>query len=180
MLRRVDAAVGLAVCRSAIDNHLMLRRYLYRRNDGTLRRGRLVVLLALTIVLAIFGTSLLVLAPHVSDSAFGRGLWVMFVVVALKFPLIAILWSFIRRNAEWPGRGVAWSDRELAAILARLAHEAGVAGASVDGEARLAHLSREAWHIADQVSGEAKVDALTVALGIDERLMVRRSRKPAG
>ena len=74
----------------------------------------------------------------------------------------------------------AWSDRELAAILARLAHEAGVAGASVDGEARLAHLSREAWHIADQVSGEAKVDALTVALGIDERLMVRRSRKPAG
>ncbi len=134
----------------------------------------------MAIGLAIFGTALLVLAPQVSDSTFGRGMWVMFVVVALKLPLIALLWSFIRRNAEWPGGRVRWSDRELAAILERLTHEADIAASGVDGEARLAHLSREAWHIADQVSGEAKVDALTVALGIDERLMTQRSRKSAG
>ncbi len=180
MPRNVDAATGLAVCRSGLDNHQVLRRYLYRTTDGTLRRGRLAVLLVVAIGLAIFGTALIVLAPHVSDSTFGRGMWVMFVVVALKFPLIAILWSFIRRNAEWPGRRIEWSERELAAILARLANEAGVAGADVHGEARLTHLSREAWHIADQVSGDAKVDALTVALGIDERLMIRRARRSAG
>jgi hypothetical protein len=44
----------------------------------------------------------------------------------------------------------------------------------------LAHLSREAWHIADHVSGEAKVDALSVALGIDERLMTRRGAESSG
>lgn len=138
------------------------------------------MLLAGAMGLAIFGTALLVLAPKVADSTFGRGMWVMFVVVALKFPLIAILWSFIRRNAEWPGRRIAWSDHELAAILERLSHEADAVGVGGDSEARLAHLSREAWHIADQVSGEAKVDALTVALHIDEHLMIHRSKKSAG
>lgn len=158
----------------------MLRRYLYRSGDGTLRRGRLVGLLAVAIALAVFGTGLLVLAPRVSDSALGRGAWVMFVVVLLKFPLIAILWSFIRRNAEWPGRPVAWNDRELTAILERLTYEAVVAERGSNPEARLAHLSREAWHVADQVSGEAKVDALNVALTIDERLINHRSRESTG
>ncbi len=158
----------------------MLRRFLHRADTGALRRGRLVVLLVVTIAMALFGTSLLVLAPHVSDSTLGRGMWVMFVVVALKFPLIAILWSFIRRNAEWPGRRVEWGGQELAAILARLTDEAQAASTATNGEARLTHLSREAWHIADSVSGDAKVDALTVALGIDERLMVHRTRPSAG
>ena len=158
----------------------MLRRYLYRTGDGTLRRGRLIVLLAVAIVFAVFGTSLLVLAPRVADSTLGRGAWVMFAVVLLKVPLIAILWSFIRRNAEWPGRRVEWSDKELGAILDRLTHEADIAAAGANREARLAHLSREAWHIADHVSGEAKVDALTVALNIDERLMTRHQKESAG
>jgi hypothetical protein len=34
--------------------------------------------------------------------------------------------------------------------------------------------------VADRVDGPAKVDALTVALRIDERLMERRSRGRAG
>jgi hypothetical protein len=49
-----------------------------------------------------------------------------------------------------------------------------------DAAARLAYLSREAWNVADQVEGNAKVDALTVALRIDERLMDGRSREWAG
>lgn len=164
----------------ALDNRRVLHRFLHRTHDGSLRRGRLIVLLAVCGGLALFGTGLLVLAPRISDSALGQGLWVMFVVVALKFPLIAILWSFIRRNAEWPGRPVVWSDQELGAILERLDFEASRAAAEGGGEARLAHLSREAWHVADNVSGEAKVDALTVALGIDERLIARRSSEAAG
>lgn len=152
----------------------VLNRYLYRADDGSLRVGRLIVLLGVAIGMAMFGTALVVLAPHVSDSTLGRGLWVMLVVVVLKFPLIALLWTFIRRNAEWPGRRVRWSDAELGAILERLAHEAEIAAEGPHAEARLAHLSREAWHIADHVAGESKVDALSVALTIDERLMARR------
>ena len=158
----------------------MFRRYLYRPGDGTLRRGRLIILLVTAIAFAMFGTALVVFAPRVSDSTLGRSLWVMFAVVMLKFPLIAILWSFIRRNAEWPGRRVEWSDNELGAILDRLTHEAEVAADGPNGAARLAHLSREAWHIADHVSGEAKVDALSVALRIDERLMTRRGAESSG
>jgi hypothetical protein len=171
--------VPLAVWGVAVDNPVVLRRYLYRRDDGTLRRGRLVVLLATTIVLAMFGTALVVLAPQVADSTFGRGVWVMFAVVLLKFPLIALLWSLIRRNAEWPGRPVKWSDQELGAILQRLMDEAQAAAEGPNGQARLAHLSREAWHVADNVSGESKVDALSVALSIDELLMGRHSNEPA-
>jgi len=169
----------LVVCDSAIDNPRVLR-YLYRPGDGTLRRGRLIIVLATAIAFAMFGTALVVLAPRVSDSTLGRGLWVMFAVVMLKFPLIAILWSFIRRNAEWPGRRVEWSDNELGAILDRLTHEAEVAVDGPNGTARLAHLSREAWHIADHTSGEAKVDALSVALRIDERLITRRGAQSSG
>ncbi len=170
----------LVVCGVALDNPHVLRRYLYRPGDGTLRRGRLIVLLGAAIGFAMFGTALVVLAPRVSDSTLGRSLWVMFAVVLLKFPLIAILWSFIRRNAEWPGRRVEWSDTELGAILDRLTHEAELAATGPNGEARLAHLSREAWHVADQVAGDAKVDALSVALRIDERLMTRRGAESGG
>ena len=67
----------------------------------------------------------------------------------------------------------------MGSILARLGSEAERAAADASAS-RLAHLSREAWYIADSVSGEAKVDALTVALGIDERLMERRSREASG
>lgn len=157
----------------------MVQRFLYR-TDGTLRRGRLTVTLGVTIALAVFGTALLVLAPRVADSAFGRGLWVMFAVVMLKFPLIAILWSFIRRNAEWPGRPVVWSADELVAILQRLDNEAARAAAHDNSTVRLAHLSGEAWHVADQVSGEAKVDALRVALRIDELRMARNELEAPG
>lgn len=171
---------SLVVCHAVIDNPRVLRRFLYRPRDGTLRHGRLIFLLVTAIAFAMFGTALVVLAPRVSDSTLGRGLWVMFAVVMLKFPLIAILWSFIRRNAEWPGRRVEWSDKELGVILERLTHEAKAAADGPNGAARLAHLSREAWHIADHVSGEAKVDALSVALGIDERLRTRRGAESPG
>ena len=157
----------------------MVQRFLYRP-DGTLRRGRLTATLGATIALAIFGTSLLVLAPRVADSAFGRGAWVMFAVVVLKFPLIAILWSFIRRNAEWPGRPVVWSDAELAAILQRLDNEAARAADHENATLRLAHLSTEVWAIADRVSGEAKADALRVALRIDELRMARNELEAPG
>ena len=172
--------MALGVWRPAPDNPPVLRRYLYRNRDGTLCRGRLVALLVGAITLAMFGTALVALAPHVAESTLGRSLWVMFAVVMLKFPLIAILWSFIRRNAEWPGRRLEWSDAELGVILERLTCEAGLAGTGPNGEARLAHLSREAWHIADHVSGDAKVDALSVALRIDERLMTRRGAASSG
>ncbi len=136
-----------------------------------MRVGRLVALLAVTIGLAVFGTAAIWVAPTFFEGELARGAWVMFAVVVLKFPLIIVLWSFIRRNAEWPGRPVQWSDPEVGAILAHLSLQADEAIDRSDSEARLAFLSREAWNVADQLTGTAKVDALTVALRIDEQLM---------
>ena len=43
---------------------------------------------------------------------------VLFVVVALKLPLLSVLWWLIARNPEWPGTRVKWSPDEQAEILA--------------------------------------------------------------
>lgn len=157
----------------------MLQRFLYRR-DGTLRYWRLVALLGTTISMAIFGGALIWIVPSITSNGIARAVWVVFAIGLLKLPLILLLWSFIRTNREWPGRCVSWGDREVADILDHISTQAVEAEGRRDAAARLAYLSREAWNVADQVEGPAKVDALTVALRIDERLMERRSRERAG
>lgn len=171
-------AAVLAVGRPDPHNPRVLDRFL-RGPDGFIRYWRLVVVLAGCILMAMFGGALIWVAPAVTDSNALRGVWVLFAVGALKLPLILLLWSFIRRNREWPGRRPHWSDEEFREILDRIADQAAVVDLRRDGTARLAHLSREAWHIADQVEGGRKVDALTVALRIDERLMVASERETA-
>ena len=47
-----------------------------------------------------------------------------------------------------------------------------------DAPARLAYLQREAWNVADRVGGEVKVDAVDVALHIDQ-LLARTGRRKA-
>lgn len=157
----------------------MLQRFLHRR-DGTLRYWRLVALLGTCIAMAIFGGALIWIIPSVTTNEVARGLWVLFAIGFLKLPLILVLWSFIRRNREWPGQQVSWNDGEVADILDHIARQAADAEGRPDATARLEYLSREAWNVADQVDGPAKVDALTVALRIDERLMERRSRGRTG
>jgi len=174
-----DAVARLALWAAGTDNPSVLDRYLHRR-DGSLRYWRLVSLLAVCFAMAIFGGALIWIAPRLTTDPWLRATWVIFAIGLLKLPLILLLWSFIRRNSEWPGRPVAWSDDETAAILANITMQAEHATGRPDCQARLAYLSREAWHVADNVSGAAKVDALTVALRIDERLIARRERDVAG
>ena len=169
----------LALCPRAPDNPSVLQRFLHQR-DGTLRYWRLVALLGTTIAMAIFGGALIWIVPSLTSNGFARAAWVIVAIGLLKLPLILLLWSFIRTNREWPGRRPQWGDVEVAAILRHIVEQAHDAESRPDAAARLAYLSREAWHVADQVVGDAKVDALTVALRIDERLMEHRSRERAG
>jgi hypothetical protein len=162
-----------------VDDPGVLTRYLYGA-DGRIRLGRLLPLLAVTVGLAIFGTVTLVVTPILSGHPAIRTIWVLFGVLLLKLPLILLLWWFIARNREWPNQRPRWSDREMSEILTRLDDEATRALSRPDAPARLAHLSREAWHLADQLSGERKVDALTVALKIDELVGRVRERRPQG
>lgn len=155
---------------------MVLARFLYGP-DGFIRLGRLIPLLGLTLMMALFGGALIWLTPRITQNDAGRALWVIFAVLMLKMPLVLLLWYFVRRNMEWPGRPVRWRADEVDEILEYLEHEALAAVGGDSSEARLAYLSREAWNVADQVGGDLKVDALTVALRIDELQAAERRRR---
>ena len=148
--------------------------------SGQLRRRRLFHAIFACILLALLSTVLLVATPVFAGNELIQGVWVLTCVFFMKLPLVVILWWLIWRNKELPGRRVQWSHDELAGIFEHLLRQARHASSAHDEEARLAYLSGEAWNVADQVSGNAKVDALTVALRIDERLAEVRGPRAAG
>jgi hypothetical protein len=154
----------------------MLARFLYDA-DGRVRVRHMIAVVASCICLALFGTFLLALTPIFGDHEGMQTVWVLFSVFLLKFPLVSLLWWFIARNKEWPVKPPKWSERETKEILAYLVSEADRSKDLPDGPARLAYLQREAWNVADRVGGEVKVDAVNVALHIDEisRPRARRS-----
>ena len=151
----------------------MLRRFLYTPT-GRVRVRRLIGVLVVTIGLAIFGSFLLALTPILSGHEGLQTLWVLFCVFLLKFPLVSLLWWFIVRNKEWPVRPPRWSETEVREILAYLVAEADRSLALPDAPERLAYLRGEAWNVADRADGAVKVDAVDVALHIDQL----RARRP--
>jgi hypothetical protein len=155
----------------------VLTRFLYDEHGGV-RIPRMIATIAAGLVFALFGTFLLVLTPKFEHSEGAQTIWVLFVVFILKFPLVALLSWFILRNKEWPTRPPKWSEDETREILAYLVKEADRALTLPDAPARLAYLQGEAWNVADRVGGEVKVDAIDVALHIDQ-LLARPTRRRA-
>jgi hypothetical protein len=159
----------------------MLARFLYTPS-GRVRVRRMVGVVAAAVGLAIFGSFLLVLTPVIGRGHEGiQTVWVLFSVFLLKFPLVSLLWWFIVRNKEWPVRPPKWSAGEAREIMRYLVREADRSRELPDAPARLAYLQREAWNVADRVGGELKVDAVNVALHIDQLLVQprpRRTRRP--
>jgi hypothetical protein len=153
----------------------MLARFLYDER-GKARPRRMIGLFATVVPLALFGSFLLALTPVLSGHEGFQTMWVIFCVFLLKFPLVALLWWFIVRNKEWPGRPVRWSDEETREILAYLESEAARVKDLPDAGARLAYLQREAWNVADRVGGEVKAEAVDSAVHIDH--MITRQRSP--
>lgn len=137
----------------------------------------MIALAASAIAFAMFGSFLLVVTPLFSGNEGMQTAWVLFSVFLLKFPLVLLLWWFIVKNKEWPVRPPKWTDRETREILDFLMVEADRALPLPDADARLAYLLGEAWNVADRVAGEIKVDAVGVALHIDQLLSQPRSRR---
>ena len=146
----------------------MLARFLYTPT-GRVRPRRMIIVVGGAVAFAIFGTFLLVLTPVIGqDRASVETVWVLFSVFLLKFPLVSLLWWFIARNKEWPVRPPKWSEEETREIMAYLLSEADRSLALPDAPDRLAYLQREAWNVADRVGGDLKIDAVNVALHIDQ------------
>ena len=144
--------------------------------SGRLRMNRLFPTVFACVLLALLGTVLVVATPAFNGYEVFQSIWVLMCVFFFKVPLVVILWWLIWRNKELPGRPVEWSHDEFAGILEHLLRQARMAFMAEDEDARLRYLSKEAWNLAGQVSGDATVDALTVALRIDERRVQLRDR----
>jgi hypothetical protein len=157
----------------------VLERFLYTP-AGRVRVPRMFAVVIACVALAIFGSFLLVVTPVLGDHEGMQTLWVLFSVFLLKFPLVGLLWWFIVRNKEWPVKPPTWSEDETREILTYLVNEADRSLTLPDASARLAYLQREAWNVADRVGGETKVDAVDVALHIDQLLSGRSRRKARG
>ena len=157
----------------------MLARFLYDEH-GKARPRRMIAIFATVIPLALFGSFLLALTPLLSGHEGYQTLWVIFSVFLLKFPLVTLLWWFIVRNKEWPGRPLKWSDEETREILAYLEAEAARVKDLPDAPARLAYLQREAWNVADRVGGEVKAEAVDTAVHIDNLISRLRSPRSRG
>jgi hypothetical protein len=158
----------------------MLGRFLYTPT-GRVRARRMLVVIAGAVLLAIFGSFLLVLTPVIGQDHEGiQTMWVLFSVFLLKFPLVSLLWWFIARNKEWPVRPPKWSEDESREIMRYLVSEADRSASLPDAPARLAYLQREAWNVADRVGGHLTVDAVNVALHIDQLLTQPRPRRTPG
>jgi len=166
--------MGLAS--AAGDRHNARVRRLVTDSRGRPHRTRTFLVFAVFVVLAVFGPTALIWIPRWTESSMWRGILVGLFVVMLKVPLILLLFSYIRQNAEWPGQPVKWEAQEVSEILQAIRAGAARADEHPDREARLAHLSREAWNVADRLEGQLQVDALTVALQIDQRLIALRER----
>ena len=89
-------------------------RWLLCGSSPTPVARRVIPAVGVSLVLALFGTAFLVLAPEIPGPGWVRGAYVMFVVVVLKLPLIAILWWMIARNREWPHAKPTWLPPEQA------------------------------------------------------------------
>jgi len=85
---------------------------------------RVVPVIAITLIMAIFGTVLVVLTPDIDGPPWLKSIYVLFVVVALKLPLLSVLWWLIARNPERPGARATWHSDEQAEILTYLDNEA--------------------------------------------------------
>ena len=138
-------------------------------DDGRVIPSRAYPAVGIALVLALLGTALVVASPVLNDHPTLQGVYVLFCVFLLKLPLVTILWWLIFRNTEWPTERPVWHEQEVSEILDHLLTEARRADGRADELARLTYLSGEAWHVADRATGEQKVDALTVALRIDDR-----------
>lgn len=138
-------------------------------HKGRVIRRRIYPVLAVCVVMAMFGTTLVVASPALGDHPTLQGFYVLFCVFLLKLPLVGMLWWLIFRNSEWPTRPPVWDEEEVDDILAHILAEARRAADRSDELSRLGYLSGEAWHVADRATGAQKVDALTVALRIDDR-----------
>lgn len=129
---------------------------------GHLQGGRLLATAALATVFVALGTSAASVAAGAGNPAM-LSIWVVIAFVAIKVPLLALLWWILGRN---PGDENP-TDEELRAMIVRLRARAEAAAGAPDAHDRLEILREEAWFVADRAPADMRSEAVELAVMID-------------
>ena len=155
--------------------------------EGELRGTLIVGLVAAALmVMAVSGTVAMMLGGMVSRDAMA-GL-VLVVFLAVKVPLLALLWWVLGRRREGGAVG-GWGSKECREILDYLEREARASLGRPGAEERLAYYCREAWFVArsaapaDTAAAVAlaeRIDAMASEAGVDTARARAEAMSPAG
>ncbi|MCU0308861.1 MAG: hypothetical protein MUE51_14065 [Thermoleophilia bacterium] len=136
--------------RAAAARRSPVVRLLYD-TEGDLRARRVILIIA-----AVIGVA-------TDPNVLAAGAVIIF--LAIKLPLLALVWWLMTRHQERPG-DQAWTGRERREILEYLERQARESVGRTDAVSRLSYLSREAWHVADTAPDEERAQAVSVAVAI--------------
>lgn len=151
-----------------IERRGPLSYFAYDR-DGYLHSTRLLGSVALAIALLAFGTFVAMWAAALGEPEV-LGFWTVITFLAVKIPLLAVLWWLLVRHTEGPK--AERSPGEVARILHHL-EESAVAGLHApDADERIAFYAAEARHLASESEGDSRAWAEATAERI-ERLSRR-------
>lgn len=105
------------------------------------------------------------------------GFWVLIAFVAIKLPILGLVWYLLGRSGESTVKP-EWSDQEIRSILDYLRRETDAASRRRDAAERLAYYSREAWFVADRAPEGFRGEAVDLAVRIQG--MADATAPPAG
>lgn len=106
------------------------------------------------------------------------GVWVAVAFLAIKLPLLGLLWYLLGRGGESTVRP-EWSPQEAERIIGYLESEAVGATERPDAVSRLEYYAREAWFVADKAPESARARAVDVAVRIEGLAARARTRMDA-
>ena len=139
--------------------------------DGRLRGGRLLAIAALAGLVVAMGTTIALVVAG-AGSPVTLTTWVVVSFLAVKVPLLALLWWILGRKQ----RDDVPKPGELEAMMTRLDGAVSAAVRSPDAADRLEILRDEAWYIADKAPDDLRTQATELALRIEA---LRQERVPA-
>ncbi len=134
---------------------------------------------ALAMVFLALGTFLAMFVASTGEPEV-LGFWIVVTFLAVKVPLLTVLWWVLIRGGDRPGTR-RWSRSETAEILHYLEEQAAQSAGRPDAADRLTYFAGEARHVAQQSDGPQRDSALATARRIESmagRVPVAPSGQP--
>ena len=139
--------------------------------EGNLRAAPLLGIAFLAGLFVALGTTIALVAAD-AGSPTTLAIWVFVSFLAVKLPLLALLWWILGRRQS----DVEPTRDEIRTMIARLHTAADTVSRTPDAADRIEILKEEAWYVADRAPDDLKSDAAELALRLEA--LARRAETP--